>query len=401
MVIDSALKTTEAEFGIEVRAQQDDISLFGDPDKIFGAGKALESILEKLSEVGLEPNKKKFQTFGTSANALVNKPDWLDAPFEITDPGDAARVAEAEAAASEAAARARNAHSEDADEATLAAAEAAEMARETRSQVPEEHRAYGVWICGAPIGSAGFIAIRLNRIRVRLCGSDTDGENTDQGELLSLISTLAAEDPHVAHTAIHYSVQNRVDFILQTNLPEETRTLAQAVDKSLSDATNSPLVLTCWTPVDLQIQTSVQIPLSFGTSSLRKSKQEVADTELLQNEPPFLTVSISSPPSFSQDLTRQEGYGLLWPQSSVLAHSRMPTKKTDGQHFTPQVASTGHNFGRSGFAFRDFGTLRLLMLDSRISPSRYWTQNLRALDTNALSFISPCLTTSNAFGQRA
>ena len=233
MVIDSALKTTEAEFGIEVRAQQDDISLFGDPDKIFGAGKALESILEKLSEVGLEPNKKKFQTFGTSANALVNKPDWLDAPFEITDPGDAARVAEAEAAASEAAARARNAHSEDADEATLAAAEAAEMARETRSQVPEEHRAYGVWICGAPIGSAGFIAIRLNRIRVRLCGSDTDGENTDQGELLSLISTLAAEDPHVAHTAIHYSVQNRVDFILQTNLPEETRTLAQAVDKTI------------------------------------------------------------------------------------------------------------------------------------------------------------------------
>ena len=54
-VINDALKSTERDHDVEVRAQQDDISIFGDPAEIFGPGKALETILEKLGKVGLEP----------------------------------------------------------------------------------------------------------------------------------------------------------------------------------------------------------------------------------------------------------------------------------------------------------------------------------------------------------
>lgn len=73
-VINDALKSTETDHGVEARAQQDDISLFGDPKDIFGPGKALETLLEKLSEVGLEPNKKKFQVYGTTADACADRP---------------------------------------------------------------------------------------------------------------------------------------------------------------------------------------------------------------------------------------------------------------------------------------------------------------------------------------
>ena len=42
VVINDTLKSTEAEHpGVETRAQQDDINLWGDPDMIFGTGKAL------------------------------------------------------------------------------------------------------------------------------------------------------------------------------------------------------------------------------------------------------------------------------------------------------------------------------------------------------------------------
>ena len=56
-MINDALKSTERDHDVEVRAQQDDISIFGAPAEIFGPGKALETILEKLGKVGLEPNK--------------------------------------------------------------------------------------------------------------------------------------------------------------------------------------------------------------------------------------------------------------------------------------------------------------------------------------------------------
>ena len=100
-VINEALKSTERDHCVEVRAQQDDINIFCGPTEIFGPGKALETILVELGKADLELNKKKFQVFGTTGDACADKPEWLDETFVITDPAVKARVetAEAEAAA--------------------------------------------------------------------------------------------------------------------------------------------------------------------------------------------------------------------------------------------------------------------------------------------------------------
>jgi hypothetical protein len=75
--IDSVLKSVEEEFGVEVRAIHDDMTLIGDPDVVFGEGKALEKLLTLLAEKGLKPNFKKFQAIGTTPDALQNKPAWI------------------------------------------------------------------------------------------------------------------------------------------------------------------------------------------------------------------------------------------------------------------------------------------------------------------------------------
>ena len=61
-----------------MRAQQGDISIFGDPAEIFGPGKALYTTLAKLGKAGLEPNRNTFQVFGTTDDACADKPKWLD-----------------------------------------------------------------------------------------------------------------------------------------------------------------------------------------------------------------------------------------------------------------------------------------------------------------------------------
>ena len=116
---------------------------------IFGPGKALEKIIAKLDDLGLEVNVKKFQVFGTTPDACDNMPEFLKRPFVITDPVEAARVAEAEAAAEEAKAAAKTTPSEEAEKAMKAANETAEAAL---NAVPEISRAYEVWTCGAAIG---------------------------------------------------------------------------------------------------------------------------------------------------------------------------------------------------------------------------------------------------------
>ena len=69
-----------------MRAQQDDISIFGDPVEIFGPGKALETTLAELGKAGLEPNKKKPQVFWTTVDACADKPEWLYETFVVRDP---------------------------------------------------------------------------------------------------------------------------------------------------------------------------------------------------------------------------------------------------------------------------------------------------------------------------
>ena len=108
-----------------MRALQDDIHLWGDPN---GAGGALAAVLADLKAVGLDPNLTKFQVLGTNPGPCANKPAWLKETFIITDSIEAARVTEAEAAAKKATAATKAATPEDADEANAAAAAAKEAA---------------------------------------------------------------------------------------------------------------------------------------------------------------------------------------------------------------------------------------------------------------------------------
>ena len=50
-VINDAPKSTERNNGVEVRAQQGDKSIFGDPAGVFGPGQALETTQAKLGKV--------------------------------------------------------------------------------------------------------------------------------------------------------------------------------------------------------------------------------------------------------------------------------------------------------------------------------------------------------------
>ena len=56
------MSETERGFpGVETKAIQDDVDLYGDPAIILGEGGALDFILAELKKVDLEPNLKKFQ----------------------------------------------------------------------------------------------------------------------------------------------------------------------------------------------------------------------------------------------------------------------------------------------------------------------------------------------------
>ena len=55
-------------------------------------------------------------------------------------------------------------------------------------------------------------------------------------EIARVTAALAERSAHCAHTAIFYSLQSRVDYILSVHLPSQTRRLAAAVDEALREA---------------------------------------------------------------------------------------------------------------------------------------------------------------------
>jgi hypothetical protein len=81
--IDAALKGIESKFGVEIRAIQDDMTIMGDPDTIFGPGMALESLLELLDKVGLKPNKSKFSA-SAPRTTLWRTPRTISSPKRST-----------------------------------------------------------------------------------------------------------------------------------------------------------------------------------------------------------------------------------------------------------------------------------------------------------------------------
>ena len=44
--------------------------------------------MDGLAEVGLEPQRTKFQAPGTTEESLADKPEWLPAPSVVTDPAN-------------------------------------------------------------------------------------------------------------------------------------------------------------------------------------------------------------------------------------------------------------------------------------------------------------------------
>jgi len=65
-----------------------------------------------------------------------------------------------------------------------------------------------------------------------LCG---DPESGDVGTIARVTSALAERITHCEHTAIFYSPQSRVDYVLSVHLPSQTRRLAAAVDEALRE----------------------------------------------------------------------------------------------------------------------------------------------------------------------
>ena len=152
------MSETERGFpGVETKAIQDDVDLYGDPAIILGEGGALDFILAELKKVDLEPNLKKFQAYTTSPvefqEALSTEQQmWLKRTFVITDPIHRSRVEHAETMASEAKAAASDAPPATEAEAKAAAQLLAAAAEAMRATVPEVHRVYGITGCGAHHG---------------------------------------------------------------------------------------------------------------------------------------------------------------------------------------------------------------------------------------------------------
>ena len=62
--------------------------MMGPPHITFGTGGDLEALIDGLTEVGLEPQRTKFRTPGTTEEALTDKPEWLLAPSMVIDPAN-------------------------------------------------------------------------------------------------------------------------------------------------------------------------------------------------------------------------------------------------------------------------------------------------------------------------
>ena len=239
ILLDGILKETEQRFpGVETKAIQDDVDLYGDPAIILGEGGALDFILAEFKKVDLEPNLKKFQAYTISpaefqAALSAEQKKWLKRTFIITDPILRSQVEHAETLAGEAKAAAADAPPATKAEAKAAAQLLAAAAEAMRATVPEVHRAYGITGCGAAVGDDAYVQDFLLQKERELCG---DPESGDVGTIARVTAALAERSAHCAHTAIFYSLQSRVDYVLSVHLPSQTRRLAAAVDEALREA---------------------------------------------------------------------------------------------------------------------------------------------------------------------
>jgi hypothetical protein len=151
----------------------------------------------------------------------------------ITCPHLKAEVDKADAAAKDAEATAKRAGPATKASTDLNAATLREFADNIRSNVPEVFRSYGVIACGAALGDTEFQKDFILQKQREICGEIESGK---PGVIASVTADLAEDSAHAASTAIYYSLQCRIDYILETHLPSLTRDFAKAVDKALGEA---------------------------------------------------------------------------------------------------------------------------------------------------------------------
>ena len=228
-----------------MRAIQDDCDIMGPPSQVFrtlnedGTTKdegALHFLLSELAKVDLMPNKSKFQAYLINADSDTDEfvyPEWLERPFVITCPVRRAEYVTAAAVAAEAKAAAKRAPESGKEEAEANAQATAEIAKAIRNAIPDGSRAYGVTVCGAALGDDDYIADFLLGKEKEICGSIA---TASPGTIVSITKALAEVSAHAASTAIYYSLQSRVDYLLETHLPHHTLELAKAVDCALRKA---------------------------------------------------------------------------------------------------------------------------------------------------------------------
>ena len=82
--LDEALKKTEARLsGVELKAIQDDITIFAPPGMAWAALDFLRNELEV--KLHLKINTAKCKCYGTTPDACAGKPDWLEKPSSLQD----------------------------------------------------------------------------------------------------------------------------------------------------------------------------------------------------------------------------------------------------------------------------------------------------------------------------
>jgi hypothetical protein len=181
MLIDSPLKSAmQRDPGIDIKALQDDITVCG--KDLASVLDTVEHLIEELGKVALEPNRQKFQLYSNKPDELSDVPDWLTQP-SVPQPGGAS--------------------------------------------------ARGVIICGAAIGDDAYISTFLDSKQLSLCGSTSEDGTHIPGSLENLINPIAEACPHSAASVMFYSVQARVDYLLSTHLPSQTRNLAAGIDECI------------------------------------------------------------------------------------------------------------------------------------------------------------------------
>jgi hypothetical protein len=176
--MNAALKETEANFDVLIRAVQDDTTIFGRAEEIYGDGKAREHLTAGFLSRGNRIHLGKAKAYGSTPEERALIPPDVQQPFYPYLDNEGV-----------------------------------------------EAFAYGIEVCGIPLGDKEYISSWLR-------------EKADEiAEKIRYVSTRAASvDPHSCNAINTYSLQSLCDYIMATNLPSETVAFARTVSEALEEA---------------------------------------------------------------------------------------------------------------------------------------------------------------------